>query len=78
MVVVRLYGDKHSSEESAQAIHEGVKEQNPDVIFYEFDLQGLEFKYLRESLSNCFSIRKVISAYKIRRILMNTRHIKDI
>jgi len=63
MVLVKLYGDRHSSEECAQAIHKRVREQNPDVIFYEFDLQGPEFKYLRESLSNYYSVRQILDAF---------------
>lgn len=65
MPFVRLYGDIHSSEESAKTIHKRAKKQNPDVIFYESDLQGPEFEYFKKSLSKYYSFMQIISAFNM-------------
>lgn len=66
MAVVKIYGDIHSSEESAAEIQKGVYNQSPEALMLESpDLRGEEASYIINSLIQFSTLGIVYKAFNL-------------
>lgn len=65
MTFVEVYGDIHNDEDRAKEIQEMVRNQGPDALFYECELDNEEISYLMSSLTSFSTFGDVFKVFEV-------------